>query len=228
MKPNPITLALDSSGSSLMVCINNGTKTFSFRHSGIKQEQLLIPLLKRTLEKTDLTLKDIQKVFFVRGPGRFTGIRISITFASMLQELNHTAVGSATLFEILHRQAEESRAFYTWKNQHENGILAVILHAFREEYFLQFFDGSGQGPQWLSKEELLAQLAARKEPLYCAGTDKDGASLADILPQSCRIAPMADCRVRPQTLIEMAQNPIYEQNALEPLYLKPARFELGR
>ena len=133
-----------------------------------------------------------------------------------------------TLFEILHRQAEESRAFYTWKNQHENGVLAIILHAFREEYFLQFFDGSGQGPQWLSKEELLAQLAARQEPLYCAGTDKDGASLAALLPPHYRIAPMADCRVRPQTLIEMAQNPIYEKNALEPLYLKPARFELGR
>ena len=39
---------------------------------------------------------------------------------------------------------------------------------------------------------------------------------------------MADSHVRPQTLLEMAADPAYEKDALEPLYLKPARFELGR
>jgi len=104
----------------------------------------------------------------------------------------------------------------------------VVLHAFRDEYFLQFFDDRQEGPVWLSKEELLLKLAARPEPLYCAGIDKEGNSLAELLGEKYRLAPMADCRVRPQTLMEMAQNPFYDKNALEPLYLKPARFELGR
>lgn len=223
-----ITLGMDSSGPTLMVCINNGSKTYAFHHTGIKQEQFLLPLITRTLKKADLQLSDIHKVFFVRGPGRFTGIRISLTFASMLKELNGSSVGSATLFDIIRRQAEESRAFLTWKKNNENGILAVVLHAFREEYFLQFFDEKEQGPVWLSKEELLLKLAARTEPLYCAGVDKDGSSLAHLLGDNYRLAPMADCKVRPQTLMEMAQNPIYDKDALEPLYLKPARFELGR
>ena len=74
----------------------------------------------------------------------------------------------------------------------------------------------------------MEKLASRSEPLYCAGTDKDGTSLVDLLGDKYRIAPMADSKVRPVTLMEMAQNPIYEENALEPLYLKPARFELNR
>lgn len=223
-----ITMGLDSSGPSLMVCLNDGSKTYAFRHSGIKQERFLLPLVTRVLAKAGAQLSDVNKVFFVRGPGRFTGIRISLTFASMLKELNKATVASATLFDIIRRQAEESRAFLTWKKNNENGVLAVILHAFRDEYFLQFFDNTEQGPMWLSKDELLLKLAARQEPLYCAGVDKDGSSLSDLLADKYRLSPMADCKVRPQTLMEMAQNPEYDKNALEPLYLKPARFELGR
>ena len=84
------------------------------------------------------------------------------------------------------------------------------------------------GPQWLSKGELLQQLAAYKKPLYIAGTDKDNTSLVGLLSDKYRLAPLADSRVRAETLLAMAENSIYEKNASEPLYLKPARFELGK
>lgn len=223
-----IILGLDSSGPTLMVCVSDGVKTTSLRHTGVKQEQYLLPLVQRALAKVGADLPDVKKVFFVRGPGRFTGIRVSLTFASMLKYLNGAQALSATVFDIIRRQAEESRAFAVWKDENPDGLLAVVLHAFRDEYFLQIFDGSGGGPVWLSKDELLAALAVRREPLYCAGTDKDGAALNGLLAGNYRMAPLADCRVRPHTLMEMAQNPAYEKDALEPLYLKPARFELGR
>lgn len=223
-----IILGLDSSGPVLLVCASDGQKTWALRQSGMKQEQLLLPLVRRALAKAGADLPDVKKVFFVRGPGRFTGIRVSLTFASMLKYLNGAHALSATVFDILRRQVEESRAFMSWKKEHCDGALAVVLHAFRDEYFLQFFDGADRGPAWLSKDELLAKLAVRREPLYCVGTDRDGAPLNRLLGGKYRFAPMADCRVRPQTLVEMAGNPDYEKDALEPLYLKPARFELGR
>ncbi len=223
-----LILGLDSSGPTLTVCASDGEKTHSLHHTGIKQEQFLFPLLERLLAKYGAELKDVSRVFFVRGPGRFTGIRISLTLASMLQHLAGAKVGSASVFEILRRQALESRAFEQWRAQHPDGILAVVWHAFRDEYFLQFFDEENAGPAWLSKEELLKRLAERTEPVYCAGTDKDGAPLNGLLADKYRIAPMADCRVRPQTLLEMSADSVYEKDALEPLYLKPARFELGR
>jgi len=185
-----------------------------------------MPVLQRALKKAGAELKDIKRIFFVRGPGRFTGIRISLTFASMLKTLNGAQVRSATLFEILRYQAEHSHAYQSWRAEYPRGVLAVVLHAFREEYFLQFFDDTITQPKWLSKEELLAQISARKEPIYCIGTDKDGESLSLLLGEKCRLAPLAECRVHAQTLIEMSSNFMYEQNALEPLYLKPARFEL--
>ncbi len=219
---------MDSSGPTLAVCAFDGEKIVALHHTGIKQEQFVLPLVQRALQKTGADLADVKKIFIVRGPGRFTGIRISLTFASMLKYLNGAVVCGATIFDVLRFQAGQSRSFSIWKKANPSGVLAVVLHAFREEYFLQFFDGSGEGPMWLGKEELVTRLAARKEPLYCAGTDKDGASLAGLLPTGYRLAPLAECRVRPQALIAMSHDPVYEKDALEPLYLKPARFELGR
>lgn len=217
---------MDSSGPTLLVGLSDGKKTYSFHHTGIKQEQFLMPVLQRALDKAGAELSDIKRIFFVRGPGRFTGIRISLTFASMLKSLNHAQVRSATLFDILRYQAEHCLSYQSWCADHPHGILAVVLHAFREEYFLQFFDDTITSPMWLSKQELLQQITARKEPIYCIGTDKDGQPLTSLLSDYCRLAPLAECRVRAQTLINMSDNFIYEQNALEPLYLKPARFEL--
>ena len=227
-KSKQITLALDSTGPTLLAAVSDGEKKFTLRHSGIKQERFLLPLIERALAKLQADLTDVKKVFVVRGPGRFTGIRISLTFASMLRELNGTNVAGATLFDILRRQAEESHAFLRWKKEHDDGVLAVVLHAFREEYFLQIFDGHQEPPKWMNRDELLQKISDCQVPLYAVGTDKDGASLAVLLPSDCRLAPLADCRVRGQTLLEMAQNPIYEKDALEPLYLKPARFELNK
>ena len=223
-----ITLAMDSSGQTLLVGTRIGEKIYTLRQTGIKQEQFFLPLLERVLAKTGANINDIGKVFFVRGPGRFTGIRISLTFASMMQSLNGSKVGSATSFEILYEQVQNSLHFVKWKEENKQGVVAVVLHAFREEYFLQYFDEEKVGPQWLSKGELLQKLAAYKRPLYITGTDKDNTALVNLLGDKYHLAPLADGRVRIETLLAMAENPIYEKNALEPLYLKPARFELGK
>lgn len=228
-KSKQIIMGMDSSGPTLMTCAFDGEKTYTVRKTGIKQERFLLTQVEKVLAKAGAQLPDVKKIFFVRGPGRFTGIRISLTFASMLSYLNGTQTASATVFEILRRQVESSAEYAAWKKQNPAGMLAVVLHAFREEYFLQFFGADAQGPFWLGKDELLAKLQQRAEPLYCAGTDKEGASLQELLTGTpYTLAPMRDCVVRPQTLIDMSAEPAYQKDAMEPLYLKPARFELGR
>lgn len=231
MSCNPVILALDSSGPVLRVGVRRGADIWTSRQKGIKQEQFILPLVQRVLAKAGAQLSDIKQIFFVRGPGRFTGIRISLTLASMLQHLNGTDVSSATLFEILCQQVLQSAAYHRWKAIHGTGTCGVVLHAFREEYFLQIFDSKAQGPQWLSKEDLQKQLSAYKEPLYLAGTDREEGPLKNIvtgLAGKYTFAPKKDCLVQISTLLQMVENPQYKKDALEPLYLKPARFELEK
>lgn len=219
-------VGLDSSGSTLTVAVSFGGKTCTRRRKGIKQERLLFPALKSALSACQATMTDIGRVFIVRGPGRFTGIRISLTFASMLKYLNHAQVRGATLFEVLRKQTETSASFKQWKKAHPTGVLGIVLHAFREEYFLQFFDENNSAPLWLSREELLKRLESYARPLFLAGSAKEDQPLPTLLGTAFTYAAEKDCFVRPATLLAMAQEDAWAENALEPLYLKPARFEL--
>ena len=222
------TIVMDTSSSPLLLAIEKDGRLYTARRKGIKQEKLLFPLLRGLLARAKADLPQVSRIFIIRGPGRFTGIRIALTFASMMQMLNKTTVCGATLFEVLRAQVTSSRAFKTWSKKNPSGALAVVLHAFREEYFLQIFDAAQEGPQWLSREELLAQLSAYAAPLFVAGTDKDFTPLHELLSNAYPLATDKDCRVQAQTLVTLAQDDTWVHNALEPLYLKPARFELER
>lgn len=224
-----IVLAIDSSTPLLSLCASNGKTCVSVRRRGIKQEQYLLPLVQKALGKLGADLADVEKVFIVRGPGRFTGIRIGLTFASVLASLNGAQVFGATVFEIIRRQCLLSARYLRWRQKNPQGVLAVVLHAFREEYFLQIFDAQGPRPaQWLTKEALLESLKAETAPLYIAGQDNPPGTLKDWLSGTGVLAPAKDGRVQAETMVALAAETIYKENALEPLYLKPARFELGQ
>ncbi len=220
------TLVMDTSSSPLLLAVEKDGQLYTACRKGIKQEKLLFPVLHGLLQKAQADLPAISRIFIIRGPGRFTGIRIALTFASMMQMLNKTTVCGATLFDVLRAQVMASRMFKTWQKNNPTGALAIVLHAFREEYFLQIFDANHAVAQWLSREELLAQLAAYPAPLFIAGTDKNFSALNELLGNAYPLAAYKDCRVQANTLVRLAQDDVWKANALEPLYLKPARFEL--
>ena len=76
-----LTLLLDSSSVPLTCAITDGKKLYRASKAGIKQENYLFPLIKTLLKKFKAELKDIDSCLFVKGPGRFTGIRIGITLS---------------------------------------------------------------------------------------------------------------------------------------------------
>ena len=221
-----VTLGLDTSGGQLLVAARRGGKKSVRRVKGIQQERLLFKAVQAVLHQTGGTLAEVKKISLVRGPGRFTGIRIALTFASMMQQLNGACVYGITLFDLIHRQVQDSPLFRRWKKEHTQGAVAVVLHAFREEYFLQIFDATSQPPRWLSREELLQQLAAYRGALLVAGNGKPGESLAQLTQNMYALAAEKDCHVRPEVLLALAQDESLRPKALEPLYLKPARFEM--
>ena len=221
-----VTLGLDTSGAVLLVTAQKNDKRATRRRKGVQQERLLFPAVTAALDAVGANLQEVEKVCIVRGPGRFTGIRIALTFASMLQQLKAAQVYGITLFELLRRQTEKSLVWRHWQAQNPDGVLGVVLHAFREEYFLQIFDDSHSQPVWLSRAELLQRLAAYKRPLFLAGSDKDGDSLVTLVGGKYPLATNKDCHVRPEELLALCQEESFCARALEPLYLKPARFEL--
>ena len=87
-----LTLVLDSTSTPLMIALFYKGKIYALSKDGIKQEEILFPLINRLFKKIGKNFKDTKNFFFVKGPGRFTGIRIGITLASILAEINNTKI----------------------------------------------------------------------------------------------------------------------------------------
>ncbi len=64
--------------------------------NGLTHSENLMPLVKEALEKSDLTLKDIDIIACCTGPGSFTGIRIGVASVKAMAEVNHLNVVEVT------------------------------------------------------------------------------------------------------------------------------------
>lgn len=225
MTDNDLTLMLDSSSAPLMAVLFSDGKIYSATKDGIKQEELLFPLLNRLYKKAGKNFKDTKNFFFIKGPGRFTGIRIGVTLASMLSEINGTNIASADIFNVLGPAILESADFKKWQAENPDGKAVIILPAFREEYFV-CFTGTNN-PKWLNIEDLNKELAAQKVPLFLAGWAGAKESLKKYFSKNYSYSKTNF--LTPEILLAAAKKYLGKQSkeeVLTPLYLKPARFEL--
>lgn len=85
------SLYLDTSTKFLCIGISKDYKIiYDLQIEAMKQQsELTIPYLKEALEKTNLTLQDIQEVVITIGPGSFTGIRIGMCIGKVLASMAH-------------------------------------------------------------------------------------------------------------------------------------------
>ncbi|MCM2266724.1 MAG: tRNA (adenosine(37)-N6)-threonylcarbamoyltransferase complex dimerization subunit type 1 TsaB [Elusimicrobiales bacterium] len=221
-----VILGVCTSGTRLNVAVAAGGKVFQARKKVFNQELFLFPLVKSALARAGAGLRSVDTVCAVRGPGRFTGIRISLTLAGTLKALGGALVYTATLFEVLALQARESADFKAWAARNPGGRLAALLHAFKDEYFCQFFGLSGKPdgePVWL-KAEALKELLAASGAIYAVGDAEEEPGIYGLLPPGAAAAPAALSRVKPGYIIKAAL--AGRCRSLKPLYLKPAKYEL--
>ena len=225
IKDNDLTLVLDSSSAPLLAALFSDGKIYAASKDGIKQEELLFPLLNRFYKRAGKQFKDTKNFFFIKGPGRFTGIRIGVTLASVLAEINGTNIASADIFNVLGPAVSESADFKKWQAKNTNGKAVIILPAFREEYFACFIGTNA--PKWLSIEDLNKELSAQKVPLFLAGWAGAKESLKKYFGKNYTYSKTNF--LTPEILLAAAKKYLGTQTkeeVLTPLYLKPARFEL--
>jgi tRNA threonylcarbamoyl adenosine modification protein YeaZ len=222
-------IGICTSGSRLKIAVSSGGRVFQAQKKEYNQERVLFALLERELKKAGGSLRSAGTVCAARGPGRFTGIRIALTLAGSLKAMAGAEVFTATSFEILALQAFETAHFRAWAVGNPGGRMAALLHAFKDEYFCQFFKTAGKLPRadgdpvWLKAEELKALLASA-ERFYAVGDSEECAEIYGLLPPGAAAAPKNVSRVLPAYIIKASL--AYGSRTLKPLYLKPAKYEL--
>ncbi len=186
------------------------------------QEKRLFLSLDRLLKKAGARLEDVSGVCAVRGPGRFTGIRIGLTLAGSLELLLGCRARGVTVFEVLALAAAPLLP--------AGGKLAVLLHAFKDEYFVQFYRVAPGGkvpealgaPVWLP-EEGARELLAAANPGLCVADAEEKPGIYSLAPEGCVKAPPAVSLVTPEAVMAAGE---FFGGPPEPLYLKPAKYEL--
>jgi len=222
-------LGLCTSGSRLKVAVFDGARFLRTQRKIYNQEKVLFPLVKRELARAGADLRGVGVVCAARGPGRFTGIRIALTLAGALKALAGAEVRTATAFEILALQAAETPHFRRWA-EGGAGRLAVLLHAFKDEYFCQFFTARGKLPRpagepvWLQAAGMKQLLAAEPAAFYAVADAEESAEIYSLLPPQAVRARAAVSKILPAYIIKAAL--AYKNRTLKPLYLKPAKYEL--
>ncbi|HAF95626.1 MAG: hypothetical protein A2X34_08060 [Elusimicrobia bacterium GWC2_51_8] len=132
-----ITLGVCSTGSRLKLAVFDGKKFYCAQRRVFNQEKPLFPMINKLLGGAGL---GAVKIFCaVRGPGRFTGIRIGLTLGRVLEALAGAKIYSVTLFEVMALQAFESANFKSWAKRRQKTKIAVLMRAFKDEYFCQVF-----------------------------------------------------------------------------------------
>ncbi|MEA3307189.1 MAG: tRNA (adenosine(37)-N6)-threonylcarbamoyltransferase complex dimerization subunit type 1 TsaB, partial [Elusimicrobiota bacterium] len=160
-KKEKIILGLSTAGSRIKAALKSGEDKFRIKAvKEFNQEKVFFGIIEKLLSHEKAGLKNIDGICVIKGPGRFTGLRIALTFASIMKSLTGLKVFTVTAFEVLAFQAFENLDFKAWSAKVKNPKIAVILHAFKKEYFLQVFKPKAGLPaaagkaQWLSEEDV--------------------------------------------------------------------------
>lgn len=203
----------------LSLAVSNGEKTLERSFEYLNQEEIIFGELKKMASLCGGSFNDFDTIVSVNGPGRFTGMRISYTFASVYKIMSRKKVFSATVHDCL-----AFNAFSFCKNEKD---LAVISRAFRDEFYLSYYniEKGRLKPKshiyWLKKEEIIRKL--NKFGGMVIGEKKDYPEIYSLLKDGSKIADDKISQILPGKIIEAGL--YFGKKDFKPLYIKPAKYE---
>ncbi len=192
-------LAVDATGEVLTAALDAGGKVFAARRSSRRpHDETLLPAVEGVLKRAGLAWDDLDAVAAAAGPGRFTGIRIGLSFAAMLgMKLKIPALALSRL----EAAAERSGA---------DGVLPA-LPGWKDEVYSQCFR---RGKTGLAADGAAEWTAPEAWPGVRAAAESRGLAVAYGDTDAADLLPVARRRLRLKKI-----------PPFEPFYLKPAGYE---
>lgn len=163
-------LGLDSTGNVCTAAISDNDKLISEMtvNIGNTHSETLLPLIEQILKLSDTDISEIELFATSVGPGSFTGVRIGAATVKGLAFGKNLPLCEVSTLEAL---AENLSSF--------DGIICPVINARRMQVYNAIFScKSGvitrlTPDRAISVEELDAELASFKEPIYLSGDGYD-------------------------------------------------------
>lgn len=182
--------------------------------------EVLAPAVQRLLRLADLAPAGLSGVACVRGPGSFTGVRMTLAFALGLARAAGLPLAGLDYLPLLAAGCAPLL----------DGTLAVLTRARRGQVYVQPFAAPGgeplAGPRAAALEALPGLLAGLPAPLRLAGGGAGGnrADLARLLPRATVLDSAWDHPL-PAVLARLVWAAEYSTAPIEPLYLRASDAE---
>ncbi len=148
-----ISLAIETSGRIGSVAIGCGDQLLSeSAFSGfMKHSTELFPRIETLLGKINKKPSDVRDLYITAGPGSFTGLRIAVTVAKMLNMAHKTRIIAADSMDVLAENAT------TYNQTGGNAdCVATVLDAKRNLFFAAVFEKHGTGWKKILNTELVS------------------------------------------------------------------------
>lgn len=144
-----LILAVDTAGDGVALALGDAAKVWSVRRKAKAADEALWPALEALLKKAKRRLPDLVGVVCMTGPGRFTAVRIGVTFADSLARARGIPVVGMTRFEACNPHVDPQ------------GWCGMVIPALRGEWFMQHWGEFGglSAPKWVPADGLEAALS---------------------------------------------------------------------
>ncbi|MGE4293206.1 MAG: tRNA (adenosine(37)-N6)-threonylcarbamoyltransferase complex dimerization subunit type 1 TsaB [Desulfovibrio sp.] len=232
--PDGLTLALNGAEERLQVALGHprpqgGTQLLAAQEWTVPGESVrfLAPSIKSLLDALGLRPENVARIACVRGPGSFTGLRLSLAVASALAAVHGQPQAGIEHLPLLARRAAPLLS----------GPLAVLTHSRRRQVYVQVFgaDAAPLGPLCSGTLEdaatqlrALAQADAGTVTLLGSGLRRNAEFFAPLLDE-CGLRALGSEWDAPsaQDLLDAACHPdlAYGPDPVEPLYMRPSDAE---
>lgn len=193
----------------------------------MKHSTELFPHIQKLLTDIDACPADIRQLAITAGPGSFTGLRIAVTVAKMMNFAHNTQIIAADTMDVLAENAVE----YNKQAVNEPiDCVATILDAKRNLFYAAAFEQTGD--EWsrilptglLKADELLERLKGRRKVAFLGEglqyyAEKFTTPFSIILDKTRWSADAAGLYRVGQ---KMAQKGLYaDAKTLTPFYIRP-------
>ena len=142
-----VTLDIDTTFGLCTASVVDSNKNCYISNNSLdqKQSESIVKVVKRSLEKSQLDINNIENLIVTNGPGNFTSIRVGVSFALGIAKGISVPLYSLSSLEFL--------SFFNESKKFSDKKFIVLIPSRGSEFFLQVFDNLGKNLSDIKKKE---------------------------------------------------------------------------
>ena len=204
-------LAIDCSKGVNLIFYNKNKIIYQFNNSNIlNASEILISKIESIFKKKKISYKSLSKVIIINGPGSFTGIRASITFAKILKLTLSVPIYGFSKSEIINLLGSDNKIF--------NKV--VFVHHNDENFFISKYNTRNKlisHPEIINLKESKFIIPAKK---HIISDNKSICNYLDPIELLKKHAKLSIFNFKLDNLVNMPEKYFQKKYIPRPIYVK--------